>query len=442
MAKKKMKMFSAEKCLGEALISNNEQPYAVPDNWVWTRLGAIVSLKSGTTFPQESERSIGEMLYLKVADMNLEENKFEITTSSRFVNNYVSSQLIPQKSILFPKRGGAIFTNKKRITNNPILADLNIMSITPFIADFLFTYYWFLTIDLSTLNNGSNVPQINNKDIEPLKFPLPPLSEQRRIVKRIESLFERLDRAKELAQTALNNFDTRKAAILHKAFSGELTAKWREENGVRLESWENKYLKDVVEGFRYGTSEKSDYTNNGTPVIRIPNISDGYIDFSDMKYLRSDIIKDVDQLLSGDILIIRSNGSRDLVGKCALVEELAKTYTYASYLIRVRPKQINARYLLALFQSTILKTQLFSRAKSSAGINNINSQELGRLQIPVPSISEQIEIVRLLDFLFEIERQTQEKCNIIDKIDLIKTTILNHAFRGKLGTNDPKEKAL
>jgi len=71
-------------------------------------------------------------------------------------------------------------------------------------------------------------------------FPLPPLAEQQRIVDCIESLFEKLDQAKGLIQEALDSFESRKAAILHKAFTGELTKKWREENGVGMDSWGEK----------------------------------------------------------------------------------------------------------------------------------------------------------------------------------------------------------
>jgi type I restriction enzyme S subunit len=144
---------------------------------------------------------------------------------------------------------------------------------------------------------GGSLMRAQPKYVMRYPIPLPPLPEQQRIVERIESLFEKLDRAKELVQATLDSFETCKAAILHKAFTGELTAQWREENGVRMGSWEERELREVVENFRYGTSEKSDYANNGVPVIRIPNISDGYLDFSDIKYLSTDIIDNDNQLL-------------------------------------------------------------------------------------------------------------------------------------------------
>ena len=87
-------------------------------------------------------------------------------------------------------------------------------------------------------------PKLAIKKIEQLKIPLPPINEQQRIVERIESLFAKLDRAKELIENTLAQFEQNKMAILHKAFTGELTAKWRKENNIDLSSWENGILMD------------------------------------------------------------------------------------------------------------------------------------------------------------------------------------------------------
>ena len=95
-------------------------------------------------------------------------------------------RVFPAQTVLFPKRGGAIATNKKRLLDEQGCADLNVMGITPVeeVADYFFN--WFDSVDLAKLSDGSNVPQINNKDIEPLAVPLPPLAEQKRIVDEVD----------------------------------------------------------------------------------------------------------------------------------------------------------------------------------------------------------------------------------------------------------------
>ena len=179
------------------------------------------------------------------------------------------------------------------------------------------------------------------------------------------------------------------------------------------------------------------------PVLRIPNVGDGYVDFSDMKYLNHSDVDEESQIHEGDILIIRSNGSRDLVGKSVLVPKLDRPHAYASFLIRIKPSAIvKAEYLTLYLNSTDARSQMFRKAKSSAGINNINSKELGAIFMTLPSVLEQNEIVRILDSLFAKEQQAKEAAEVVlEKIDLLKKSILARAFRGELGTNDPTEES-
>lgn len=162
-------------------------PFEIPDNWKWVRLGDISEIKGGTTIPVEQEYSEGILPYIKVSDLNTQENIKEITTSNRYVNEWKESHVISKDSIVFPKRGGAILTNKKRITRQPLLADLNLMSVHP-LGCFEYVYLWFNSFKLSTIQSGSNIPQINNQDLEPLYIPLPPEKEQTRIVRTVSKL--------------------------------------------------------------------------------------------------------------------------------------------------------------------------------------------------------------------------------------------------------------
>lgn len=179
-------------------IKSDAIPYELPNEWKWVRLGEISTLKSGSTINKNLE--IGNenagIPYIKVGAMNLAGNERTISVSNSYVKvtENLQKYIIPENSIIFPKRGGAIATNKKRIVSSDIFADSNVMAMipnAPMRLDYLFC--WFMHIDLWQLNSGTSVPQINNKDIAPLLFSLPSLNEQKRIVAKVDELMALCD---------------------------------------------------------------------------------------------------------------------------------------------------------------------------------------------------------------------------------------------------------
>ncbi len=181
------------------LITDDEKPYGLPQGWVWSRVGQLFNVTSGGSFDIASEKESGKYIYVKVGDMNIPGNETVISTSSRFVNPTEKELrgIIPANSIIFPKRGGAIATNKKRLVTSDIFVDLNIMAITiPKLISLQYAFHWLSGIDLSQLNTGTSVPQINHQDIEPLIFPLPPIEEQHRIVAKVDELMALCDAIK------------------------------------------------------------------------------------------------------------------------------------------------------------------------------------------------------------------------------------------------------
>jgi type I restriction enzyme S subunit len=163
-----------------------------PEGWAAPSIPQIATIASGSTPAGilDAVQADGEVPWFKVGDMNHQENLFAMRhADARLSTGQVQKlglRVFPAQTVLFPKRGGAIATNKKRLLDQQGCADLNVMGITPAgeIADYFFN--WFDGVDLAKLSDGSNVPQINNKDIEPLSVPLPPLAEQKRIVAEVD----------------------------------------------------------------------------------------------------------------------------------------------------------------------------------------------------------------------------------------------------------------
>ena len=361
MAKKtKDSNLSLEERLEQALIPNWDEPYKLPQNWCWVKLSTVCSLENGEKSTEKN------LVYLDAKTLR------GVTEPQTRDSGIVVNK--DQKVILVDgENSGEVFVVPYRGYMGSTFKILNIVTN----ADEMYIRY-FIDQNRERLRNskvGSAIPHLNKDLFFDLKLQFPPFSEQKRIVAHIENLFAKLDEAKEKAQEVVDEFETRKAAILHKAFSGELTAKWREENEIPANSWQETKLGYVLREIKYGSSEKSDYSYTGIPVLRIPNIGDMELIFDDLKFLRQNDCLPNEYLEENDILIIRSNGSKDLVGKCALVKDLDQKYTYASFLIRLRVLDgVYSPYIVWYLNSESARKQLFRKAKSSAGIHNINSK--------------------------------------------------------------------
>ncbi|MFK5969104.1 MAG: restriction endonuclease subunit S, partial [Candidatus Marithrix sp.] len=201
---------------------------------------------------------------------------------------------------------------------------------------------------------------------------------------------------------------------------------------------------DLIEEPKYGTSKKCSYKSSGLGVLRIPNIGDKFIEDDDLKFA-SFTKEEIDtySLKENDVLIIRSNGSVELVGKCALIKKRDTNYLYAGYLIRLRPIKniINSKYLIYCLSSIDLRVQIESKAKSTSGVNNINSGELCSLHLPICSKTEQNEIVKAIESRLSVcDTLEQSITESLEKSNFLRQSILKKAFEGKLLSKAELEK--
>jgi len=194
--------------------------------WEEKKLGEVCELKSGTTISKSLEKTNGEVLYVKVGDMNMSGNEEYINSSSRFVGlkDIKINQIIPEGSVIFPKRGGAIFTNKRRKIVKLTIVDLNTMALVPSKNIYpAFLYHWFMRIDLRDLNNGSSIPQINNYSFDNVFIRYPKsLYEQKSIVAKLVSISAQTKKLEAIYTQKLADLEELKKSVLHKAFAGEL----------------------------------------------------------------------------------------------------------------------------------------------------------------------------------------------------------------------------
>lgn len=193
------------------------------EGWETKTIGEICTLKSGNSNANNTPE--GTLPFVKVGDMNIQGNEERITCSSNYVSYTANMKgIFPIGTVIFPKRGGAILTNKKRITSVEICCDLNIMGVYSngaIIPELL--YFYFLGVDLSKIYNGAAIPQINNGDIAPLTISFPKiLTEQHSVVNRLIKHREICKALEENYIKAITLCDDMKQALLRKAFNGEL----------------------------------------------------------------------------------------------------------------------------------------------------------------------------------------------------------------------------
>ena len=424
---KKKETLTPEERLQVALVPEGEQPYKVPRNWCWVYAPSMFNIEYGKGLPTKKLCEDGYPV-------------FGANGQIGFYNEY----MFEDEKALMSCRGAYSGTMnlslpKSFITNNSLIIETKLADISV-----KFVFYLYSALNKAKLISGSAQPQVTVQAFNNYPVPVPPLAEQQRIVDRIESLFAKLDEARQKAQDALDSFETRKAAILHRAFTGELTAQWRKEHGVGMESWENSTVGQVCHDVKVGIVIKPSqyYTDEekGTPAFRSANVRENRIDDFDWVYLNHTGMENNSRSIvhTGDVLVVRSGNP----GTACVVSEKFDGYNAIDILIAVPDhRKISSEFLCAYTNSPFGKKLIFENKRGMA-LAHFNVKGYSGLPIRVPQLNEQAKIICILDDLLAKEQQAKEAAEgVLGQIDLIKKAILARAFRGELGTNDPSEES-
>ena len=260
-----------------------EWPYKLPENWCWTTIKNVATVVTGgTPAKNNSDYYGGEFPFFKPADLDAGRHVSEASEYLSDLGKSVS-RIIPAQATAvccIGSIGKCGFLDVEGATNQQI------NSAIPYF-NALYQYFYmnteFFTNQLRNSASATTIAIVNKTKMESCYYPLAPLAEQQRIVDRIESLFAKLDEAKEKAQAVVDSFETRKAAILHKAFTGELTTKWREEHGSSIGHWKECSIGDV---FTH-TTGKALKRNNQNGILKkyitTSNLYWGTFDFSEVR---------------------------------------------------------------------------------------------------------------------------------------------------------------
>lgn len=448
---KKQEILTLEERLQAALVPESEQPNKVPKNWCWARLGTSVDLYNGdrgTNYPSKKDYQSNGIPFINagaIVDGKLNESGFNYISEEKY--DALRAGKIQQGDILYCLRGSL---GKTAMVHQNFKGAISSSLCILRTNDSLLKEYLYYLLCSNVIGrqqilaeNGSAQPNLSAASVMDYMIPLSPLAEQQRIVDRIESLFAKLDEAKQKAQDALDSFETRKAAILHKAFTGDLTTQWRNEHGVGMESWNYLRFEDCILKMQNGLAKRSGNSGESFVVLRLANLSDNGFLTDDLREILLDEKEQKNYSLEdNDVLMIRVNGSKDNVGKQFLFYGKRK-WAFCDHIIRITYNtNLSPQYMVYFSKTSTYRRYIEDNMVSSAGQNTISRKGMASLITPIPLMDEQAEIVRILDDLLAKEQQVKNIAErVLEQTDLIKKSILARAFRGKLGTNNPNEES-
>ena len=385
--------------------------------WTYKKLGEVAAFMSGYT-PDKSELiSQGKYPYFKVAEMNNPGNELFMRYTSFFIDS--PKKVFPKGAIIFPKNGGAIYTEKKRILEYDSVIDLNSEAIFPNEQIVLKYLFCFLNhIKISSFDKGGGLPSLDLKKMANCLIPLPALSEQNKIVKRLDAAFAQIDELKANAEKQL----AEARALFQKALAKAMEPK---------KGWEEKNLNDIctdIVDCPHSTPRKVDHPTK-YPCIRTSELKGGRIEWESMQYLdEEEYIVRTARIKPQPYDIVY--GREGTYGDAVLLPE-GYYFSLGQRTMLFRP---DTNYVLPKFlHYSVISSHVYEQAKaknSGCGVGHVNVKDIKVFIIGIPkSLSEQQRIVERLDSISENIRKYEEiQQKIITECDALKQALLRQVF--------------
>jgi type I restriction enzyme, S subunit len=394
----------------------------VKQGWIEQSLGGVCTVQSGAGFPIKYQGSSeGQYPFFKVSDMNLEGNEEVFESANNYISEEVRSKLgariFPKGSVLFPKVGGAIATNKKRRANRPSCADNNIMGLIPDTSlvheDFLF--HWMIWQDIYEFSNKANPPSITQATVNAWPFLLPPLDEQKRIVAVLDQAFAALDRARGLAEANLTD--------AQELLDIELVDIFNRVDGDDIHS-----ISSVFATATGATPPKSDDSLYGEDIrfVKPPELLNGLVD--ETRDGLSEAARPKARLAPAGAVLVSCIGN---LGKIGLLDREA---AFNQQINAILPNAKIARpdFIYWQCRSRPFRDQLEARS-SGTTIPIVNKKQFNSIPVWLPTLGEQDRVSKRLD---ETERNAIALRNLyeekLENLDDLRQSLLQRAFAGQL----------
>ncbi len=397
----------------------------LPKGWKWISLSECanpirgISFKGGTAQKEAFENSIPCLRTSNIQNqLDLSDLKFIPKKLIPNVDRLVSVgdtlvSLSNSKDLV----GKVCFVN---LLPEPMTLGTFILALRPnktaIIAEYLFYYLasFHVQSKLRALaRQTTNIANLSVNDLLNILIPIPPLPVQEQIVQ----ILQKADEIRRKRQEAVAIADATILSIFNEMFNGK--------------DWLVDELGNHLKETRYGTSQKLSVIPQGYPVLRIPNVIGGEINTENMKYLAEIKPDERNKLIlkKGAILLVRTNGNRDYVGRCA-VFDLPEDYLFASYLIRLRTQDTIDPYFLVFYLNTANgRREIDLKTRTSAGQYNINTENIRSIKIYIPPIKTQRRFLTLL------QQWKVNKSKLVSSLEESANTfnaLLSQAFTGEL----------
>lgn len=403
----------------------------LPEGWVECELSALGHIVTGKT-PNTKEPSNfgGDIPFIKPGDLDLG-GYITVTADTLTEKGLALVPTLPTNSIVVTCIGNL---GKVGITTIRSASNQQINALIPSEKlNVKFIYYQILTLKpwLESQSAATTIAIVNKSKFSQAPFKFPPISEQKIIAEKLDTLLAQVDSTKARLEQISQILKRFRQAVLAFATSGKLTETWRQNNNLCHPK--EIIIDNIVESSFYGPRfSKNDYTfeTNGIPTIRTTDMERGNIIITDSTPRVCVPIEKIEQLKvqKNDLLITRTGS----IGVMALFTENYLAIPSA-YLIRFRfKKNINSKYIYLCLAAPKGQQQMGLSATAITQ-SNINAKSIRNINICYPDIAEQTEIVRRVEQLFAyadtIEKQVN---NALARVNSLTQSILAKAFRGEL----------
>ena len=385
------------------------------EGWKYKTLGEVGLFISGYTPKKNELNSSSGTPYFKVSDMNRLDNQITMTYSDLYIKT--PKKIFPKGCIVFPKNGGAIYTEKKRFLSQDSVIDLNSEAILAdenyIIKEYLF--YFLSSIKISSFDNGGGLPSININRMKECSVPLPNIDEQRRIVSYLDSSFKSIDEIKDKALKSL----TEAKALSQSALAEAMEPK---------EGWEEKTLGDVGSFKRGGNFTKRDFIEDGFPCVHYGQIhmKFGHVTKQHLSCVPKELVKKDRCAKKGDLIIAIT--SEDDEGSCKCTAWMANYEVYVGGHTAIYTHNLDPIFMAYYFQSPFFQKEKLEYTHGFKVVE-INPKDIAKISIAYPPLPTQKRIVSHLDSLSSKVRAIEEKCQrIVAECDAMKQAMLREVF--------------